>query len=324
MGQSVQQLNLDILLKIEEEKQVNQGEDAAVSWIANDHLSGIIACLDGLGGSGAKRYSNADNWTGARLGSFSCGRALVEWFLKNHIAELRLQGYSAEKIRDSVAQVLHERIEQLATSQSSAQSSLIVSSMIRSFPTTLAAVLLSAERDAMRALFLWAGDSRCYLLTKNGLRQMTRDDLKHNIDPFDNLIKDGVMSNVVCAEGFHVNCVERRIVEPFIVITATDGCFGYVRSPMTFEEMLLETLMESNSPIEWENKLRTGIGSVTGDDYTLQAAAAGFGDFESLKQYYLPAWKKFQQRYEQRLRSARGEEELRAIWNDYKLEYMGD
>jgi serine/threonine protein phosphatase PrpC len=323
----VQQMSIDVLLKIEEEKQPGEGEDAAVSWVSRQSAgsqSALIASLDGLGGSGAKRYPNAKNWTGARLSSFSCGRALVNWFHDNQIGELGLQGYALEKIRDSLEQVLHECVEQLAKQPSPIQGSRIVSSMVRSFPTTIAAVLLSTEQGAARVLFLWAGDSRCYLLTKNGLRQMTRDDLKKNIDPFDNLIKDGVMSNVVCEEGFHIHCIEKKIAEPFMVITATDGCFGYLTSPMAFEGLLLETLEESNTPLEWEGKLREAIGAVTGDDYTLQASAVGFCDFAMLKQYYMNAWANFQHLYGSRLRSAGDEEALRSIWNEYKLEYMGE
>ena len=323
----VHQMSIDILLKIEEEKQPCKGEDAAVSWVSwqsTNSQSALIASLDGLGGSGAQKYPNAKNWTGARLSSFTCGRALVDWFHDNQIGKLGLQGYAPEKIRDSLEQVLHECIEQIAKLSSSTQSSRIVSSMVRSFPTTIAAVLLSTEVEATRVLFLWAGDSRCYLLTKTGLRQMTKDDLKRDIDPFDNLIKDGVMSNVVCAEGFHIHFIEKRIAEPFIIITATDGCFGYLNSPMAFEALLLKTLEDSNSPSMWERKLREAIGAVTGDDYTLQAAEVGFCDFEMVKQYYLNAWERFQYLYGQRLQSAKDEEALRVIWNDYKPGYIGE
>ncbi len=326
MALSFRPIEIDILLKIEEEKASGRGEDAAVSWISwnPDNLpSCIIACLDGLGGSGAQKYPEANNWTGARLGSFSCGRALVDWFRKNRVEELGLQGYSAERIRDSVAQVLRECVEQLARQSSSGQNSPIVSRMVKSFPTTLAAVLLSLDDDAFRAIFLWAGDSRCYLLTKSGLRQMTKDDLKRDIDPFENLTKDGVMSNVVCVEGFHINYYERRLNEPFIAITATDGCFGYLNSPMAFEGIFLDTLMASSSPAEWERRLRADISAVAGDDFTLQAAAVGFEDFEMLKNYFFPTQKRFQQTYGLRLHSAK-EAALRAIWNDYKRQYLGE
>ena len=118
--------------------------------------------------------------------------------------------------------------------------------------------------------------------------------------------------------------IEKKIAEPFMVITATDGCFGYLTSPMAFEGLLLETLEESNTPLEWEGKLREAIGAVTGDDYTLQASAVGFCDFAMLKQYYMNAWANFQHLYGSRLRSAGDEEALRSIWNEYKLEYMGE
>jgi len=63
--------------------------------------------------------------------------------------------------------------------------------------------------------------------------------------------------------------VHHRSVEltaPFIVVAATDGCFGYVRSPMHCEQMMLTTLRDSLTTKSWSASLQESVSAGTGDD----------------------------------------------------------
>lgn len=110
-----------------------------------------------------------------------------------------------------------------------------------------------------------------------------------------------------------------------MVLAATDGCFSYFPSPMSLEEVLLRTLMESHCPLDWENALRQEIGAVAGDDYTLQLAVIGFSNFHALQTAYAPRWNAFRQEYAQPLRWILAENDLaghRALWQAYKTTYL--
>ena len=55
-----------------------------------------------------------------------------------------------------------------------------------------------------------------------------------------NLRQDSVVSNAMSADtDFHVNHRKVELRAPFLVAGATDGCFGYLRSPMHFEHLVL-------------------------------------------------------------------------------------
>ena len=316
------ELNFDPILAFEIEQKNGQGEDASVCLADPKSRAALIACLDGCGGSGAKKYPGADNWTGARIASYSCGRALVEWYERNAIGKLGLQDYPAETVAQSLARAMRENIDMMKSEVNAAPERMVVSSMIRPFPTTLSCALVSKQENGLRGLFLWAGDSRGFVLTKDGLTQVTTDDLKDHLDPFDNIEQDGVLSNVISAKPFTVNARDVLLSEPCLVLTATDGCFSYFRTPMEFEYTILETLAKTNSLSEWKNTLMKRIGAVASDDYTMEVLSVGFDTFDQLKAYFYPTLTRFWESYGKRISASRSREELRAIWDAYKLFYL--
>ena len=112
-----------------------------------------------------------------------------------------------------------------------------------------------------------------------------------------------------------------------MVLTATDGCFSYFPSPMSLEEVLLRTLMESRCPLDWENALRKEIGAVAGDDYTLQLAVVGFSNFHALQTAYTPRWEYFKREYAVPMWQAFANNNLtqhRVLWMTYKRTYMSE
>ena len=53
--------------------------------------------------------------------------------------------------------------------------------------------------------------------------------------PLPSLRRDSVLSNASSADTeFHINYRRVELRSPFLVVCATDGCFGYVRTPMHF------------------------------------------------------------------------------------------
>ncbi len=315
-------MNVQPILGFEIEQKKGRGEDAAVCIAPPHGKAALIACLDGCGGSGARIYSMAENWTGARIASYSNGRMLAAWYERNALARLGLQDYPAEKIAQSMTQALRENTEQIKGAAGDGANRAIVSSMIRQFPTTLSCAIVSETDAALRCLWLWAGDSRGFLLTQQGLVQTTIDDIRGAADPFDNIVQDGVLSNVISAAPFRINVREAAIKEPCLVLTATDGCFSYYRSPMEFEQTLLTTLQTARNLSEWRELLIGRIGRVASDDYTMEILSVGFETFDAIKAYYLPTLQRFRESYGNQIANAVNREELRAVWDRYKEGYL--
>lgn len=313
--------DLQLVLSIAVEQKSNQGEDSA-ACIVVPAKAALISALDGCGGAGARKYAAADNWTGARIASFSCAQTLADWFFDNRVGQLGVQNYDAAVIAKSLHQALDERMAELRSQTESGQGTSFAGSLRKPFPTTLSAALVSVEDGYARCLMMWAGDSRGFILSETGLYQITRDELKGDIDPFDNLERDGVLSNVISASGFHLKAIDLKLVSRCIVIVATDGCFGYLRSPMEFEAMLLSTLMASKSLKEWEAALSGCIDKQAGDDYTLQALSVGFDSFEQIRETYRAAYRRLVEQYGDPRNMDSDRDALRATWDQYKKRYL--
>lgn len=286
----------------------------------------LIGVMDGCGGTGARRYSEADNWTGARIASHVAGRSLFRWFA----------GLSQERFHNSTAPELAEELEtQLRTAIHDANALLeqdvaprfISSRLSKALPTTLAAV--AAEKlpgGYVRLCSFWAGNSRNYVFLPAGLRQLSADDIVGNYDPFEDLAKDGILSNSVNASApFEVHFSEMLVKSPCLILSASDGVFSYFDSPIRLEWLLLDTLRRTETPAEWERLLRKEIGAVSADDHTLQLAALGFESFSELKNAFLPRLEDLERDYILQLQQAvekEDQEQLLLLWNKYQETFL--
>lgn len=172
----------------------------------------------------------------------------------------------------------------------------------------------------------WAGDTRNYILCESGLFQMTKDDIRGDGDAMYSLHNDPPMSNSVSqSHNFHINQNTIFSSGPVIIISCTDGCYGYVKSPMHFEYMLIHTLLESDDVTEWAARISEFLEPISGDDFSYAISMIGrrFGAwklrmhrrYDKLVKTFITPCEKL---YETENYST--DEELE-IWEKYKIEY---
>lgn len=307
---------IDTVFVVSGEMIPENGEDS-YTYSFNDKF-GCIAVFDGCGGIGSRKYEEFDNKTGAYIASHAVSKAMLEWF------DMFSQSNASvtEKNVDLMSEELHDAFdEKLKSIENETTATLIRGSLAKSFPTTASAIVFRHKSDKVQAAFLWAGDSRGYLLTGSGLKQVTTDDVEGEEDALSNLTSDARLSNVVSATGdYIINNKVLNCPRSGILISATDGCFGYFKTPMEFEYMLINTMLKSDSIEEWESKLGEYIRLYAGDDYTLAVVVYGYGNFRTLKRSYEAREKILYDKYIAQLEDA-SEEKLIKLWEEYKEGY---
>ena len=287
----------DSIFCIAKEMIPDHGEDSF--YYDSEENEFVVAALDGCGGSGSKKYENFSGKTGAYVASRAVCGGVKSWF--------------CESREDS--ELINFIVKSLDVCKGYAdKAGRIMGSLGKAFPTTAAIIKGTMTKSGLKAKCFWAGDSRCYMLDVKGLHQLTKDDLDGQ-DAMSNLLNDGVMTNVISASApFEIHSKEFTFDYPCIVFAATDGCFGYLNSPMEFEHLLLVSLVNAKNPYEWHKNLYDRMNEVAGDDFTLCVAVCGFKDFESLKNYYSKRIGKLAQMLNS------GEDPVE-LWKSYKKSY---
>ncbi|MCD7763211.1 MAG: protein phosphatase 2C domain-containing protein [Lachnospiraceae bacterium] len=295
---------LGTIVNVYSEKLEGKGEDAFVSLAVEN--GAMIGCLDGCGGIGSRRYAAFDSHTGAYVASRVAAQAASEWFLTG------MEWGALSSLSEKALAALIQKALQACKGMEPVSSGL-KGALTRDFPTTLTLALA----DLTSVFFYWAGDSRGYLLDKNGLHQMTADDVEQQ-DAMLNLLDDSPLKNVVSAsKSFVIHKRKITLQNPGILLTCTDGCFGYLNSPMAFEWMLLDTMQLAKSPSEWEKLLKERMTAVAGDDFTLLAMVLGYSDFLHMKQDFGDRYAKMTSGF----RQADSDRARMAWWSEYKTEY---
>jgi len=298
---------IDFQFAFSEEMIEANGEDSFYSDINESHS--VLAVFDGCGGLGSKEYDNFNGKTGAYMASRVVSGATKKWF-------------SVLPVKDEV-EVYKQYIDksfEIANEYADKDTIVIKGSMRKPFPTTIALALNRITKKGLETNFIWAGDSRGYVLDDNGLHQITVDDINGE-DAMSNLSNDGVLTNVAHLTGNYV-LHNRKIIlkKPSIIFCATDGCFGYLSTPMEFENLLLETMSRSNSPDEWKKLLIETLRNYACDDYTISLLAVGYNDFNKMKKSFIKRFQELQQNYIVNL-SEKVYEDKVELWNKYKNSY---
>ncbi|HYP45148.1 MAG TPA: protein phosphatase 2C domain-containing protein [Propionibacteriaceae bacterium] len=258
---------------------------------------GLLAVFDGMGGAGGTVYDTDDGpRSGAYLASRIARDVVERRMLQLLVPDWNLKGEAAaEDLRRSVQEALQERLTELKAPKSGLRSRLL-----RALPTTMAAIALQrTHRSGSRWLchVFWAGDSRAYVFEPGGARQLMTDDLRDPSDAMTNLRRDSVVSNAMSADTeFHVNYRRVELEAPFLLVCATDGCFGYVPTPMHFEHLVLAPLPTTRTVRAWSETVQREIAAITGDDAAMAVMAVG-ADLDELKSLYAPRVAELEQQF---------------------------
>lgn len=311
-------LPLDFILSFCREMIEDHGEDSYCYSFGD--TAGILGVFDGCGGAGARKHAYYSDKTEAYMASRLCAGAFYDKFRETYPARLPADKMAEELFGDTVKMRLSA-----FKPPKNAEDGRILGSMVRTLPTTAAVAYVQATKSKdLRVSAMWAGDSRVYVLDANGLAQLTVDDTSVP-DPMENSYEDGILKNVFCTDRkVKVNCKTVTLRPPFVVLTATDGCFGYLSTPMEFEGILLHSLLNADNPAQWEEKLAELIGASAGDDHTLCLAAFGYNSFGALQKSFVKRYDAMVKKYLNPVSELPVEdrESRYTMWETYRKEYM--
>jgi len=293
----------------------NQGEDSYSYKVSC--TQGYAGVFDGCGGTGARRYEAFGSHTGAYIASRAAALSANEWWKQYHTSTL-----SADDLTGNIQKKLAVLKEK--SSDSAGGIALKGSLISKSFPTTASLIAFDFQDDPL-STFIWAGDSRGYILDCYGLSQVTRDDIDGAADAYQNIESDARVSNVINADKpFVLHEKGIRMELPAVLITATDGCFSYYQTPMEFEYLLLSTLVNAKSIYDWEKKLSQYLSRQASDDYTLIALVCGFHKFKDIRAYFKDRLRELHNGCIGKIQQARKsgtDADIEALWEQYKGMY---
>ncbi|MBP3902395.1 MAG: protein phosphatase 2C domain-containing protein [Blautia sp.] len=301
-------------LFVAQDKVKDHGED---SYLIGFHENaGVCAVFDGLGGSGSRQYKEYGDKTGAYVASRAVSEELYNWF--RAFSEDQ-DGLSSQKIGESLRGRIDKRLS--ACQEGGIKKSSLKSTMTRDFPTTLSMLVFRPDgQGSISANVIWAGDSRSYLLGGDGLHQLTLDDTSKQ-DAYEALYKDAAMNNVISAsEPYTLSEYILDGLSRGIAFSATDGCFGYLQSPMHFEYLLLDSMLGAENLSDMEKSLHERLVKLAGDDFTLTGAIFGFESFGQMKAYYRKRYEVLFPKYIEHFRESSKEQRL-DLWNEYRGGY---
>jgi hypothetical protein len=253
-----------------------QGEDAD-PIVRDGRELGLVGVFDGMGGAGGTVYETPDGpHTGAYIGARVARDVVEARMLALLDPEWNLDGRAAARdLQRSLKRALADALADL-----DAPTSGLRSRLLRALPTTMALMALQRReprKGRWAGHLFWSGDSRVYVFyPATGAHQLTRDDLRDRGDAMVNLRQDSVVSNAMAADtDFVVHHRQVGLTAPFLAVAATDGCFGYVRTPIHFEYLVLGALRDSTDIESWSELLQQRISEITGDDAALALLGVG-------------------------------------------------
>ena len=274
---------------------------------------------DGCGGLGSRRYAELDGQTGAHAASRVAAQSVKRWAAA--CRSLPKDPSEGRELQHALQGTLEADLSAfVAEHRLTEGGSRIVGSMQRLLPTTLCIALADGGE---RACFLWAGDSRGYVLDETGLHLYTRDDVKRPMDELERLRCDAPLSLCVSADRpvrLHLRSV--ALPKQGLLICATDGVYGCVFSPMELEEIFLASLTGAQDAATWQRRLAAAIRRLAGDDATLCCLPFGFAHFDEMKRFFEPRLELLRREHLDGLRRHPGDGDvLRESWKRYQPGY---
>ena len=127
---------------------------------------------------------------------------------------------------------------------------------------------------------------------------------------------------MIAADGRYT--LHRRrmtLTRPAVVFAATDGVFGYIRTPMEFEWLLLRVLCDADTPAAFSARLQEILSEVAGDDFTLALSSFFFGDYDALRGAFSARVQALERDYVRPLHAQRTEALQSELWARYRVGY---
>ena len=259
------------------ERKENHGEDAPP--LMSDHA---LAVCDGMGGAGAiKCVVNGLDRAGAYFASREVSKVFNQFVEENQ--EKLFASLDANEDLSKYSLLLHDQIQKGLNDfvERNGIDFKIKGTFFKLLPTTLAGVAYRETKDNVDAVVFWVGDSRVYGLDPVvGLLQLSRDDLEGDADAMENLMDDARMDNCISlTEEFKVHMNVVKLNKPTILFAATDGCFGYLPSPLHFEDLFynaMNNIKSGSKDLEGMSERLLEVFKMTAsDDCTVSAKAFG-------------------------------------------------
>lgn len=179
-----------------------------------------------------------------------------------------------QTISEKLTKIICKKLGRMAENMGLVLESKITGSYL--LPTTLVVALTNETEKEVEVVYLWAGDSRGYVLDKDGLAQNTDD---HE--------KGETMYNLISlTKPFKLETRYLSFNKPCILFNATDGvykcaCFA---SPLDLEYLLLDTICLSEN---FDRVARTfnqfmGEEGNHDDSNTIALLTFGYSDFKQI------------------------------------------
>lgn len=261
---------------LDAEKIEGCGEDA-LTYQFDETGNGYMFVFDGCGGAGSQKHIDLEGKKSAYVASRCCA------FFTDHYLERSVlrSSQGVELFCEQLHSYLTAVNEQYPMEPSE-------STLVDILPTTISGITISNDEGCLSATFIWAGDSRGYIIDADGISQVTEDDVSSE-DAFTNITDNSIMNNRIHGaehkDLFILHSTTVSMKEKSILLCATDGCYDYFNSPMVFEYLLLSAIMASSCYSEAESQLRQILKERSGDDCSLIIAFFGFKEYEELKIY---------------------------------------
>ena len=289
-----------------------QGEDS-YSYECTEK-KGYVGVFDGCGGTGSKRYECFNSHTGAFLSSRIAAFTTQKWW-----NAASTQGLDV----DTLHAYLHENLSIFKKAGEQNRGDVVLKGSLsqKTFPTTAVIITYDFSEKPL-CKYVWAGDSRGYLLDRCGLCQVTEDDIDSAGDAYENIKGDARVNNVINADKeFYLRQKEIAVTEPCMVLAVTDGCFSYMDTPMEFEYLLLSSLNKSSSLYEWEKRIDHFLQDQAADDFTMAVLLFGFKRFQDIKTFYRKRLQILTRKYVNKLNIAKKTNDktsIHLLWEQYK------
>ena len=150
-------------------------------------------------------------------------------------------------------------------------------------PTTLVAININEEReDEIDIDVYWAGDSRAYYLTTNGIKQLSKDDER----------EEAITNYFTLKESVKVELKKKHYVlkKPGLLFVCSDGIFDAPPFPdhLSLELGLIQLMVEKDSMEGYKENLMRVYNAVKCDDSTMAMRMFGYSSYKEMKEAFKP------------------------------------